>query len=137
MLFNNAVNPVSILRYLGVIIEFRYILEFYGFRHHPIRLSIFTHQWTTRVSLKVNKQYVIASATVNALSLLTKACLSMLCYINIRTSDGPISPREQYKFSFANFLSSMSVTLTSMSESVINGLSILLLPQPETIHDFG
>lgn len=54
---------------------------------------------------------------------------------NLLTSLGPVVPLEQYFFSLAQNLVSVSFTLTSRSTS--DALTFSVFPQPRTAHDFG
>lgn len=74
------------------------------------------------------------------LIVIVDECLVIfLCYKNVRTIRGPTSPSEQYMPLLLQNSLSMRVTLTSMSTSDIRPdlFSLLVDPQPETMHDFG
>ena len=133
-LFNGWDDPASVVRDLGKLKECLATwswLKHGG--HHSICLRTFTDQWTSWVSLKGNTQSAVITHGEKWRSLL-------LFYIklqNVHTWPGPVSPSEQYMFSFAHSLLSIKVTLISMSLGDIISFFQSARPQPETTQDFG
>lgn len=64
IMLHNFFDPGSIVRNLGESIDLLAIMWFEGGGYNPICISIFTHQWTTRISLEVHSMQSLLDDSV-------------------------------------------------------------------------